>query len=772
MQDARRKSGSKVRKSMKPIVKGKEIPQMEIKKDENRTEGLETLEGIVENIIYQNSENGYTVLDMSVEGDDLPKTVVGIIPQIAEGESIKVMGKWDLHSTYGKQLKVEYYERRQPIGKEAILRYLSARTIKGIGPKTAQRIVERFGDETLNVIESSPEFLADIDGISYAKAMEIGKIYKEQFGMRNVIIFASEFFGMATALKIYKKWGSSAVDIIKSNPYILCDGIDGVGFARADKVARSLGGAIDSPDRVRSGMKYILEFNAQNNGHTFIPKNKLLEAAANLLEVGENAVWNAYEELILNGQLKCVEHGRTECVYLREYYDAERYICSKLDLLAKTVPPLGEDNVARFIDGIEYETGIEYAPMQKKAIHEAVSSGVMILTGGPGTGKTTVIRAVIEIFRKVGLKVALAAPTGRAAKRMSEGAGQEAKTIHRMLEMEYPRGSSSPVYRKNRDNPIEENVIILDESSMIDTLLMSALLTAVKPGARIILIGDADQLPSIGAGNILNDLILSERFSTVRLKEIFRQARMSRIITNAHMINSGEYPILTDKSNDFFFIPRQSDTEIKDAVVSLYTVRLPKSYGEEIKEGIQVICPSRKGMVGTAMLNSELQKSINPPDGLKKEKKQGERVFREGDKVMQIKNNYDLEWEKGGREGSGIFNGDIGVIKSISHAEEKMTVDFEGRIVRYDFCMLEELEHAYAITIHKSQGSEYPVVIIPVFKNTPLLLTRELFYTAVTRAQKMVILVGQEEIVNMMVDNSRRPNRYTGIRFIMKEYME
>lgn len=772
MQDARRKSGSKVQKRRKPIVKGKEISQMEIKKDENRTEGLETLEGIVENIIYQNSENGYTVLDMSVEGDDLPKTVVGIIPQIAEGESIKVMGKWDLHSTYGKQLKVEYYERRQPIGKEAILRYLSARTIKGIGPKTAQRIVERFGDETLNVIESSPEFLADIDGISYAKAMEIGKIYKEQFGMRNVIIFASEFFGMATALKIYKKWGSSAVDIIKSNPYILCDGIDGVGFARADKVARSLGGAIDSPDRVRSGMKYILEFNAQNNGHTFIPKHKLLEAAANLLEVGENAVWNAYEELILNGQLKCVEHGRTECVYLREYYDAERYICSKLDLLAKTVPPLGEDNVARFIDGIEYETGIEYAPMQKKAIHEAVSSGVMILTGGPGTGKTTVIRAVIEIFRKVGLKVALAAPTGRAAKRMSEGAGQEAKTIHRMLEMEYPRGSSSPVYRKNRDNPIEENVIILDESSMIDTLLMSALLTAVKPGARIILIGDADQLPSIGAGNILNDLILSERFSTVRLKEIFRQARMSRIITNAHMINSGEYPILTDKSNDFFFISRQNDTDIKDAVVSLYTVRLPKSYGEEIKEGIQVICPSRKGMVGTAMLNSELQKSINPPDSLKKEKKQGERVFREGDKVMQIKNNYDLEWEKGGREGSGIFNGDIGVIKSISHAEEKMTVDFEGRIVRYDFCMLEELEHAYAITIHKSQGSEYPVVIIPVFKNTPLLLTRELFYTAVTRAQKMVILVGQEEIVNMMVDNSRRPNRYTGIRFIMKEYME
>ncbi len=740
--------------------------------NEKRTEGLDELEGIVENIIYQNTENGYTVLDMSVEGDDIPKTVVGIIPQIAEGETIKVMGKWDIHSSYGKQFKVEYYERRLPVGGEAILRYLSSRAIKGIGPKTAKRIVDKFGDETLNVMESSPEFLADVEGISYKKAMEIGKIYKEQFGMRNVIMFASEFFGMATALKIYKKWGSSAVDLIKSNPYMLCDGIDGVGFVKADKVARSIGAAPDSPERVRSGMKYILEFNASNNGHTFIPRHKFTEAARNLLEVSEESVENALEMLLNLGELKSALHAKTECIYLKEYFEAERYICSKLDLLAKTVPPLGDDNVARFIEGIEYETGIEYAPMQKKAIHEAVNSGVMILTGGPGTGKTTVIRAVIEIFRKMGLKVALAAPTGRAAKRMSEGAGQEAKTIHRMLEMEYSKGSGRAVYRKNRDNLIEEKVIILDESSMIDTLLLQALLLAVKPGARIIFIGDADQLPSVGAGNILSDLIASERFSTVRLREIFRQAKLSRIITNAHLINSGEYPILTDKQNDFFFLPRDNESDILNTVVSLISVRLPKTYGEEIKGGIQVICPSRKGGSGTVMLNSSLQKALNPPDSFKKEKKAGDRVFREGDKVMQIKNNYDLEWTKNGTEGSGIFNGDIGIIKKITPAEEKLIIDFDGRLTEYDFCLLEELEHAYAITVHKSQGSEYPTVIIPVYKHTPLLLTRELFYTAVTRAKSMVILVGLEGVINQMVDNSRRPNRYTGIRYIMKEYLE
>ncbi len=749
----------------------KERGDMVAAENENRTEGLETLEGIVENVIYQNAENGYTVLDMSVEGDDLPKTVVGVIPQIAEGEYIKVMGKWDVHSTYGKQLKVEYYERRQPVGKDAVLRYLSSRTIKGIGPKTAQRIVDRFGEESLNVIESNPELLADIEGISYKKAIEIGKIYQEQFGMRNVIMFVSEFFGMSTALKIYKKWGSSAVDLIKGNPYMLCENIDGVGFVRADKVARSLGGALDSPERIRSGIKYVLEFNAQNNGHTFIPKAKLLEATANLLEVSEEAVYSAYEELISLGELKMAEYGRSECIYLKEYYDAERYICSKLDLLVKTVTPLGSDNINRFIEGIEYETGIEYAPLQKKAIHEAVGSGVMILTGGPGTGKTTVIRGVIEIFRRVGFKVALAAPTGRAAKRMSEGAGQEAKTIHRMLEMEYGKGSSRPVFRRNRDNLLEENVIIIDESSMVDTLLMQALLMAIKPGSRLIFIGDADQLPSIGAGNILNDLIMSEYFSTVRLTEIFRQAKLSRIITNAHLINSGEYPVLTDKANDFFFMSREIDTDISNTVLSLITTRLPRTYGEEIRGGIQVICPSRKGTVGTGMLNVALQRAINAPDGIKKEKKHGDRIFREGDKVMQIKNNYDLEWEKNGKEGSGIFNGDIGVIRSISYRDENLLVDFEGRMVNYDFTLLEELEHAYAITIHKSQGSEYPVVIIPVFRHTPLLLTRELLYTAVTRAQKMVILVGQEAVINMMVDNSRRPNRYTGIRMIMKEYM-
>ncbi len=733
-------------------------------------EELETLVGVVENIIYSNKSNGYHVLEVSTEDSDLPRTVVGIFTQISEGDTIKVMGRWEIHQTYGKQLKAEYFERSEPTGKDAILRYLSSRAIKGIGPRTAKKIVERFGDETLEVLENNPEFLADIDGISPKKAEEIGKVYKEQFGMRNVIMFASEFFGSALAMKIYKQWGASAVDVIKQNPYALCENIDGIGFVKADKVAMSLGGAPDAPARISSGIKYILQFNALNNGHTFIPSKKLVEAAESLLGVSHEDAQAAYNKLLISCDIVTVEHAGVECTYLKEYCEAEKYICSKLDMLDKTVTSIGSEDISRFIEQTEYLSGIQYAAMQKKAISEAISCGVVILTGGPGTGKTTVIKAVIGIFRKIGLKVALAAPTGRAAKRMSEATGEEAKTIHRLLETEFG-GSERSTFRRNKDNLLDENVIIIDESSMVDTLLMQALLQAIKPGSRIVLIGDADQLPSVGAGNVLNDLIQSERFSTVRLKEIFRQAKKSRIITNAHAINSGEYPVLSDKENDFFFLKREGEKEITDTIVSLCSERLPKSYGENIKDDIQVITPSRKGGAGTAVLNSALQFKLNPPSIRKKEKKTGNRVFREGDKVMQIKNNYDLIWTKDSQEGSGIFNGDIGFVSEIDSSNEKMTVDFDGRVTEYDFSMLEELEHAYAITIHKSQGSEYPVVIMPLFRYTPLLLTRELFYTAVTRAQRMVILVGSEEVAMMMVDNSRRPMRYTGIRYFMKKYM-
>ncbi len=739
------------------------------REQEIKKEDLVTLEGTVEDIIYRNSENGYTVLEMECEGDDIPKTVVGIIPGISEGEIIKVMGKWDIHPTYGKQLKVEYYERQQPVGKSAILRYLSSRVIKGIGPKTAKKIVDRFGDDTLTVLENTPEYLADIDGISYNKAVEIGKSYAEQFGMRNVMMFASEFFGMATAIKIYKRWGSSAIDVIKQNPYSLCGEINGVGFVRADKVALSMGTDLNSPVRVQAGMKYVLEFNASGNGHTFIPTDKLIEATANLLEVSKEDSEAAYDALISSGELIQTSYSGVDVSYLKEYYQAEKYICEKLDLLDKTRPPLSVSDIEIFLSQTEYEMGITYAPMQKRAIISAITSGVMILTGGPGTGKTTIIRAVIDIYKKTGLRVALAAPTGRAAKRMSEATGQEAKTIHRMLEMEF--GGEKPVFHKNKDDLLEENVIIIDESSMVDTLLLKSLLEAVKPGSSIILIGDADQLPSVGAGNILNDLIVSDRFCTIKLKEIFRQAKMSRIITNAHAINSGEYPVLSDKGNDFFFMSRENDKDILDTIVALCAYRLPKTYGDEIRGNIQVISPSKKGVAGTQGLNLALQNQLNPPSPRKRQKKMQERVFRQGDKVMQIKNNYDLCWTKDGKEGSGVFNGDIGVILDVVPNEEKIIIDFDGRVVEYDYSMTEELEHAYAITIHKSQGSEYPVVIIPVYKYTPRLLTRELLYTAVTRAKNMVILVGSEQVVYQMVDNNRRPKRYTGLKYLMEKYM-
>lgn len=740
--------------------------------EKNPSEGSEliTLEGTVENIIYQNEDNGYTVMELMVDGDDLPRTVVGIIPQISEGETVKVMGKWDVHPTYGKQLKTEYYERNMPIGKSAILKYLSSRVIKGIGPKTAKKIVDKFGDDTLNVLENHPEYLADIEGVSYKKAIEIGKCYSDQFGMRNVMLFAGEFFGVATALKIYKKWGSAAIDVIKKNPYSLCSEINGVGFVRADKVALSMGTEYNCPDRVDAGILYVLEFNATGNGHTFIPKDKLIEASADLLNITKEEAEESHQRLLSSGKLKRVVYSGVEVTYLTEYYDAESYICGKLDLLDKTMPPLSASEIEIFIKQTENELGIQYAPMQKKAIVSAITSGVMILTGGPGTGKTTIIKAVIDILKKTGLRVALAAPTGRAAKRMSEATGQEAKTIHRMLEMEF--GGENPVFHKNKDNLLEENVIIIDESSMVDTLLLKALLEAVKPGSRLILIGDADQLPSVGAGNVLNDLIVSDRFCTIKLKEIFRQARMSRIITNAHAINSGEYPILTDKGNDFFFLPRESDKDILDTVVALCAYRLPKTYGEEIKNGIQVISPSKKGIAGTAGLNVALQNYLNPPSPSKRQKKMQERVFREGDKVMQTKNNYDLTWVKDGKDGAGVFNGDIGVIVSVEPNEEKIVIDFDGRLVDYDYSMTDELEHAYAITIHKSQGSEYPVVIIPVYKYSPRLLTRELLYTAVTRAKTMVILVGSEEVVYSMVDNNRRPKRYTGLKYLMEKYFE
>ncbi len=738
--------------------------------DTPENEELEKFRGVIEEVVFHNEANGYTVLILSGEDSEEPVTAVGELPFAAEGESITVMGHWEVHQNYGRQLHIDYYEKEIPAGRDAMLKYLASGAVKGIGPATAKKIVEVFGDDTFEVLEKNPEFLAQINGISMKKAKEIGENFEAQFGMRNTMMFASRFFGSAVAVKIYKKWGCAAEDVIRRNPYLLCEEIEGIGFERADKVALELGVEENAPARVSAGVMYVLDYHALASGHVFIPRDKLAPTAAQLLGVSEEQAEAAIDRLAEEGKLKIVKSGKRQCVYLMRNYEAECYIARKMALLEKNAfqPPVTD--ITREIAVIEAENRIKYAMMQKKAIISAMTSGVMVLTGGPGTGKTTVIRALIRIFSQMGYKVSLAAPTGRAAKRMSEATGEEAKTIHRLLEAEI--GGIMAKFARNESNRLEEDVFIIDETSMVDTLLMMALLMAIKPGARLILIGDADQLPSVGAGNVLNDCIESEVITTVQLKEIFRQAKQSRIVTNAHAINCGEYPTLNDKDNDFFFVKRDREEDICKTVTALWHTRLPSAYGKEIGGQIQVITPSKKGCAGTEQLNYALQAVLNPASPQKNQMKHKGRTFREGDKVMQTRNNYDIPWKKGTMEGTGVFNGDIGILEKISYHEQKAEVRYEDRVAVYEFSLLEELEHAYAVTVHKSQGSEYPVVILPVYTYAPRLLTRELLYTAVTRAQKMVILVGSEQAVQMMVDNSRRPQRYTGLKAMLRSTMQ
>ena len=698
-------------------------------------------------------------------------TVVGVMPMIGTGDHLCVYGKWVHNPKYGRQFSATQYERVMPADTASMLRYLASRAIKGIGPKTAQKIIDEFGEDSFDVIENHPEWLASIRGISMKVAIAASESFKEQAGIRSAMMFFRDYFGVTTTVKIYKKWGPRAVEIAKANPFRLCNEIEGIGFERADFMANALGFEGENPERIMSGIHYVLQQNGLQNGHVCLPEDRLIESAAKMLSVETQSVQEALSALLRQGSVHYVMQKDRRMIYDAVAYEEEKYIAEKLVRLDRMCASVSLRDIDRFIEIEESKSGIQYAYLQKKAISDALRYGVMVLTGGPGTGKTTVVRALIHIFDSMGYDIALAAPTGRAAKRLSEATSMEAKTVHRLLEMTYdPSGRN--MFGRNEHELLDEQVIIIDEASMMDNSLMCALLRAIKPGARLVIIGDSDQLPSVGAGNVLRDILVSERFATVRLSEIFRQAQESLIVTNAHSINQGSMPRLDVKNNDFFFLPRASDRDIAMTIADLCKNRLPRTYGELARQGIQVIAPSRKGESGTEQLNLLLQQALNPPQKTLREHRFRDRVFRKGDRVMQTRNNYELVWIRVHDEktGTGVFNGDIGVIIEIHSSENEMIIRFDDREVIYDFSLLEDLEHAYAITVHKSQGSEYPIVIIPMCSAASMLLSRNLLYTAVTRAQSMVILVGRQEIVAEMVSNHRQAMRYTGLSDWLKEH--
>ncbi len=726
------------------------------------------ISGVVENVVYRNENNDYTVMEIGTDDGELV-TAVGVIPMAYEGERVVLCGAYTYHKEFGRQFAFDTFEKMLPEDAENILHYLSSRTVKGVGPVTALKIVNRFGTETFDVMENHPEWLADIPGITMKKARAISEAFREQTEMRSVVMFCRDYMAVGEAARVYKKLGAGAVGMMKDNPYILCGDEIGLSFEKADAIARSLGQASDSKIRIFYGMRYLLSHSGVVNGHTCLPDGELVLLSAELLCIGTEAVSDALEELLSDGDLAFYTVNGKRYIMTVEVSEDEDVIVSKLHRLSSENELLSHSDIHALVDKVEMNLSITFAPLQREALFSSLMCGVMILTGGPGTGKTTVIKAMLSIFDSMGMKTAICAPTGRAAKRMSEATGENAKTVHRMLEMERtPDGKIR--FGRNERATLSENVVIVDEASMLDLSLTAALIRALRRGARLILIGDADQLPSVGAGNVFADFIATERIKTVRLTEIFRQSKESLIVTNAHRINEGESPVLTATDKDFFFVKRDAEEKIPETIASLVTERLPKTYGKEIREQIQVITPSRKGVGGVENLNITLQNYINPKGKFKKEKQTHGITFREGDRVMQVSNNYDIEWERYGITGAGLFNGDIGAIESIDYAEEVMDVLFDDRRVRYPFDLLDDLELAYAITVHKSQGSEYPVVIIPMYRCAGALMSRNLLYTAVTRAKKMVILVGISDIPSKMVKNNSEIRRYTALKDKIIEY--
>ena len=736
----------------------------------NEIEFADTLKGTVENVVYHNESNDYTVFELSDESGTLV-TAVGSIVQLSEGEVVTLKGSWVYHKDFGKQFSFFGYEKFLPNETEGIIQYLSSRTIKGIGPVTALKIVNKYGVDTFNVIENHPEWLADIPGITMKKAAAISESFREQAELRNVLMFFGDHIGVAEATRVYKKMGASAVGIIQKNPYMLCEGDFSIPFEKADKLAASLGFAADDEQRILSGVKYVLSYNSAVNGHTCLPFDKAVVATAELLGLPAKKISDLLPGFVSDGEISSFKVDGVDLIMTEEVALAEESISRRVASIDKEVIRLSYNDIGAMIDAVEGEMNMKYAVLQREALFKSLDGGITIITGGPGTGKTTVVRAIIAIFNRLGIDTALCAPTGRAAKRLSEATCEEAKTIHRLLEMERT-DTEEMRFNRNARNPLSEKVVIVDEASMIDLFLMNALVKALQRGSRLILIGDSDQLPSVGAGNVLADLINSCAVRTVRLTEIFRQSKESLIVTNAHRINRGELPLLGVTDNDFFFVRRENESDIAATISSLIMQRLPHTYGKSIKEGIQVITPSKKGLGGVDVLNKELQQQMNPPATFKKEKSAHGVIFREGDRVMQVTNNYEIEWEKNGALGLGIFNGDIGVVEGIDLKEECLHIRFDDRFVKYSFDNLEELELAYAITVHKSQGSEYPVVIIPMYFCAPMLMTRNLLYTAVTRAKSMVILVGRSDVPGKMVFNNREVMRYTTLKSRLAKYSQ
>ncbi len=732
------------------------------------SEDLYKLEGSVETVVFHSEETGFTVLEMATDSELV--TVVGEFADIAVGETLIVTGNYITHAKYGLQLKAQIYERLMPATASAIANYLSSGAIKGVGPVLAKRMVEKFGDSTLMVIEQSPDKLSQVNGISPKKAKQIASEYKKLFGIRTVMIFLTKYgISASYAIKTWKKFGVSAQEMVIKNPYVLCCDEIGVPFELADQIAEENGIAPDSYERISAGVQHILRHNT-GNGHVCLPERKVAMTGHKLVDVDSLVVGDMIAQMVEQEDLVRLTVQGEDFVYLPRYYEAECFIASKLSMMMQTENEDKLPDVNEFVTSHEQKQGITYADLQRQAIITAISQPVMVLTGGPGTGKTTAISAIIQLLDQMGEKVALAAPTGRAAKRMSELTGIEAKTVHRLLEVDFADGTGVTKFKRNEKNPLPCDAVIIDEASMMDTLLFESLLRALKFSCRLILVGDPDQLPSVGAGNILGDLIEADCFPVVHLTEIFRQAAQSLIVTNAHAIVTGEYPQLDIRNNDFFYLQDSSALHMAATAADLCVRRLPRTYGYSPMWDIQVIAPTRVGAVGTGELNRILQQAINPPDKSKKEFAAGSVTFREGDKVMQIKNNYDMVWEKeDGEAGMGIFNGDIGVIELINKPSSSIVIRFDDRIVEYSFDMINELELAYAITVHKSQGNEYDAVILPLMTGRSRMYYRSLLYTAVTRAKKLLIILGSREAVYYMVDNHRKSRRYTNLIYLLRE---